>query len=128
MIVLDSHVWFWWSVLPAKLSRRARQAITGAASIGVSPLSCYEIVWGVRAHRIALDRPISQWLRDALSAEGIRLVDLHPAAAQRAAQLGAAFPGDPIDRLLYATAVHLGVPLVTRDRRLRAADPERTLW
>lgn len=29
------------------------------------------------------------------------------------------FPGDPADRLIYATAVEYGCPLITKDRRLR---------
>ncbi len=29
------------------------------------------------------------------------------------------FPGDPADRLIYATAVEHGWPLITKDQRLR---------
>ena len=45
---------------------------------------------------------------------------LSPAAAAWAGTLGpGSFPGDPIDRMLYATALDLRVPLVTKDERLR---------
>jgi PIN domain nuclease of toxin-antitoxin system len=42
----------------------------------------------------------------------------------------ATFPGDPADRLIYATAIEQGVRLVTKDRRLRAHRHPRplTLW
>lgn len=128
MILLDTHAWLWWAAGGEKLSPRAREAISTASSIGVSPLSCFEIATGVRKGRIGLDRPVTRWLRDALGAEGIAVVDLHPQAAAFAGRLGPAFTGDPIDRLLYGTARHLDVPLVTGDRRLREADPHRTLW
>jgi PIN domain nuclease of toxin-antitoxin system len=38
------------------------------------------------------------------------------------------FPGDPVDRLIYATARSLGATLVTRDRAIRTFDPQGTLW
>jgi PIN domain nuclease of toxin-antitoxin system len=37
-----------------------------------------------------------------------------------AALPGNAFPGDPADRLLYATALELTVPFVMKDKRVRA--------
>ncbi len=40
-------------------------------------------------------------------------------AAALAGGLPTHFPGDPIDRLLYATARDHRVPLVTKDERLR---------
>ncbi len=38
------------------------------------------------------------------------------------------FVGDPIDRIIYATARAADAQLVTRDERLRRFDPERILW
>ncbi|MGH8874116.1 MAG: PIN domain-containing protein [Acidimicrobiia bacterium] len=39
---------------------------------------------------------------------------------------------DPVDRMLYATAHHLNVPLVTKDRRLQklaaTAGDVRVIW
>ena len=53
-------------------------------------------------------------------------------AAAWAGVLPATFPGDPIDRLLYATARDLRVPLVTKDDRLRsfarAAGDIEVIW
>jgi len=46
----------------------------------------------------------------------------------REALLPATFPGDPADRLIYATAVAHGVRLITRDERISAFDPQRTIW
>lgn len=128
MILLDTHVWFWWTVSPDELSEAAGEAIAGADTIAVSPLSCYELGILVRRGRAQLDREIADWTRQALAREGILVAEVHPSAALRAAALGPEFPGDPIDRLLYATAVELGARFVTRDERLRAADPVRTLW
>lgn len=50
-------------------------------------------------------------------AEAVVIVSLEPALAVDAADLGA-FHGDPADRMIAATARHLGATLVTRDTKL----------
>jgi PIN domain nuclease of toxin-antitoxin system len=49
----------------------------------------------------------------------VRTIPLTPAIAEAAVSLPRDFPADLADRLIYATAVELGVRLVTKDRRLR---------
>ena len=44
---------------------------------------------------------------------------LSPAIAATAVSLPTSFPGDPADRLIYATAIEYGLRLVTKDQRLR---------
>ncbi|HEV2845207.1 MAG TPA: PIN domain-containing protein, partial [Thermoanaerobaculia bacterium] len=38
------------------------------------------------------------------------------------------FHGDPADRLIVATAIETGVPLVTRDRQIRDFGRVDVLW
>jgi PIN domain nuclease of toxin-antitoxin system len=35
---------------------------------------------------------------------------------------------DPVDLIIMATAVHHGVPLITKDNRIRAAGVVETIW
>jgi PIN domain nuclease of toxin-antitoxin system len=42
--------------------------------------------------------------------------------------LPAAFPGDPADRLIVATALIEGATLVTRDGRIRRSALVETVW
>jgi PIN domain nuclease of toxin-antitoxin system len=62
--------------------------------------------------------PIRSWL-EHLAAQ-IRTLPLTPAIADTAVSLPASFPGDPADRLIYATAIEHGLRLITKDRKLRA--------
>ena len=129
MIVLDTHAWLWWVSQPDKLSRPARAAIEAASEIGVSTLSAWEVAMLVGKGRIALDRDISIWVRQALALE--RVVVLSPSAdvAVAAALLDAEdFPGDPADRLIYATARSTGASLVTRDEALHRFDARTAVW
>ena len=78
--------------------------------------------------RLELDRDVLVWIRQALALPRVTLVPLTPEIAVRSTRLGAAFPGDPADRILVATARELGASLVTKDRILRSAEGVRTVW
>jgi PIN domain nuclease of toxin-antitoxin system len=127
-LLLDSHVVQWWSAEPEKLSARAAKAIEAADEIAVSSISWFELAWLARHDRITVSMPIRSWL-DGL-AEEIRTVGVTPAIADSAVTLASSFPGDPADRLIYATAVENGWQLVTKDRRLRSHRHPRplTIW
>lgn len=130
MIVLDTHAWVWWLAAPDRLSPGARDAIAGAAEIGVSAISAWEVAMLAERGRISLDRPAPRWVRAALSADPRTIeLPLTSAIAVRAAQLGAdGMHGDPADRFIYATARDRDAPLVTRDAALRAHDAAHTVW
>ena len=42
--------------------------------------------------------------------------------------LAEGFPGDPADRLIYATATEHGLPLVTMDAKLRSRPGSVAVW
>lgn len=129
MIVLDTHAWLWWLAAPARLSRPAGKAIEQAPRIGVSTLSAWEVAMLAIRGRISLDRDVGLWVRQALADE--RVESLAPSAdvAVAAGLLDAQrFPGDPVDRMIYATARSIGATLITRDTAIRAFDSIATLW
>ncbi|MFI4991595.1 MAG: type II toxin-antitoxin system VapC family toxin [Solirubrobacterales bacterium] len=129
MIVLDTHAWLWWLAAPARLSRAATEAIERAPRVGVSTLSAWEVAMLAVRGRISLDRDVGLWVGQALADE--RVESLSPSAdvAVAAGLLDAqSFPGDPVDRLIYATARSTGATLITRDAAIRAFDSASTLW
>ena len=116
-VLLDSHVLHWWSAEPDRLSAVARTAVLEAEELAVASITWFELAWLAAHERINVSIPISTWL-EGLSAQ-VRTVGTTPAIALAAVALPSSFPGDPADRLIYATAVEHGWPLVTKDRRLR---------
>ncbi len=129
MIVLDTHVWVWWAAeVPRRVSARARRAIAESPAVGVSAISTWEVAMLVAKGRLDLDRDVLVWIRQALALPRVTLVPLTPEIAVRSTRLGDAFPGDPADRILVATARELGAVLVTKDGALRKTGGVRTIW
>ena len=128
MIVLDTHAWLFWRGDPARLGSAALTAIESADQVGVSAISAWEVSTLVRRGRIGLDSDPGRWIRRALG--GARTVELPVTAAiaAAAASLADGFPGDPADRIVYATAVGAGARIATRDRAIAAYDPRRAVW
>jgi PIN domain nuclease of toxin-antitoxin system len=127
-VLLDTHVLHWWTAEPGRLSAAAIEAISAADELAVAAITWYELAWLARHDRISLGLPLRAWL-DGLVAD-VRTVPVSPSIAATAVELPASFPGDPADRLIYATAIEKGVQVVTKDRRLRShKHPRRiTVW
>jgi PIN domain nuclease of toxin-antitoxin system len=127
-VLLDSHVVHWWSAEPDRISTAASNAISEARELAVADISWFELAWLARHERIVVTIPLDAWLRE-LAAQ-VRAVPVTPAIAHTAVNLPAAFPGDPADRLIYATAVEYGWQLVTKDQGLRRHRHPRpvTVW
>lgn len=107
----------WWSAEPGRVSRTAREALDGADELVVAAVSWFELAWLARHERIVVNIPIRSWL-DGLAAE-VQTIGVTPAIADTAVALPSFFPGDPADRLIYATAVEHDLPLVSEDRAMR---------
>lgn len=127
-VVLDTHVLHWWSAEPDRLSSVARRAIEDAQELAIASITWFELAWLATHERIDLSIPIRTWL-DGLSSE-VRTIGTTPSIALAAVSLSSTFPGDPADRLIYATAMEHGWPLITKDERLGAhRSPRRiAIW
>jgi PIN domain nuclease of toxin-antitoxin system len=118
-VLLDTHALLWWQAGGERLSRAAAAAIEAATAILVSPLTFWEVATLHRLGRVGLDREPAAWAASLLQADRLKLVPLTAEAAMWAGQIDDAFPGDPIDRLLYATARDRRVPLISKDEPMR---------
>lgn len=124
-VLLDSHVIHWWSAEPEWISSAATEALGEADELAVAAISWLELACLAKHERIVVAIPIRSWL-EHLAAQ-IRTLPLTPAIADTAVALPSSFPGDPADRLIYATAIEHGLRLITQDRRLRAHRHPRPL-
>lgn len=128
MTLLDTHAWLWWVSDPSLLSKIALREIRRADRIGVSAISCLEVATAVAKGRISVDRGILDWLEQALAQPRVELLPLTPRVSVKATQLGAAFHGDPADRIIVATAILESAVLVTKDFRIRKYPGVPAIW
>jgi PIN domain nuclease of toxin-antitoxin system len=108
------------------LAPEAERAIVNAGLAGgihVSPASAWEIGMlarprGARNLAVTFLPDAKTWFGNVISRPGVRLAALSPEIAIDSFFLPGPLHADPADRLLIATARHLIVPIVTRDRRI----------
>jgi PIN domain nuclease of toxin-antitoxin system len=117
VIVLDSHIWFWWINLELHRMPPAMLAvIESAPRVGVSPVSCFELALAHRRGRLELPLPVQEWFSLALTGSDVALLPLTPAIAARAVELPE-MHRDPFDRIIIATALEMDARLASVDGR-----------
>ena len=129
MILLDTHTLIWLARAPSKLSKPAAEAIRASVRNGglaVSAITIWELAWLATHARLNLRESVDAFVEELTSRTAIRPIT--PKIAVLASQLPRTFPGDPGDRLIGATAMSEGIPLITKDRSIRNHKQIKTIW
>ena len=117
-MLLDTHIWLWALLDPARLSRAVRALLASPTeTLRLSPISVWEAVMLAERGRIALEPDPRSWLDRALATAPVAEAPLtfEVAMASRSIALD---HKDPADRFIAASALVFGLTLVTADARL----------
>lgn len=115
MIILDTHIWFWFVNGDAdRLPEYHKERIELAERVGISPVSCFEIALARQKGKLELPCETHTWLEQALEPAGIEIFPLTPSIASRAVDL-TQIHKDPFDRIIIATALEYGAMLSSVD-------------
>jgi len=130
VILLDTHVVLWLTTDPAKLSSKARSAIEDARKNGdglaISDITLLELATLASKSRIHLGISLESFLQE-VDARFV-VVPISGRACARAMGLPIAYPKDPADRIIGATALVEGLALITADREILRSKLVRTIW
>ncbi len=120
-LLLDTHTLLWMVEDHPRLGSATAKVLNRTAQEGrlmVSAITPWEIALLVAKKRIELHQESLAWIQSALSLPGMQLVPLEPEIAVASTCLPFEMHPDPADRIIVATARHLGATLVTADQIL----------
>ena len=121
MILLDTHIWVWWTADSEKLNSRHKAFIgeRESAGLGVSIISCREVAKLYQKGKIQFTIPLKDWFEEALSYPNVRILELNTDIIPKSIALSPNFHNDPADQLIAATSVVNDMPLLTQDKRMQ---------
>lgn len=129
--VADTHTVIWYLSADSRLSATAKKVIDAAAAngdeIGISGITLVEIVYLVEKGRISAQH-FTQLASELLATGSVFAkvpVDLH--IARSLSQVSVAQVPDMPDRITAATAVQYGVPVISRDGKIRQSGI-KSIW
>ncbi len=131
MIVLDTHVWLWWisnpEILPIAATKAIDQSIT-ENGIVISSISTWEVALLVDKGRLKLSVDVRDWVRKTESLPFVRFIPVDNTISLRSVTLPGQFHSDPADRIITATAMTMGLPLITKDEKIITYPHVHTIW
>lgn len=124
-VLLDTNAWAWTlSNNTLRLSQAAVDAIEAADSVFVSPIAVFEIGQKVRIGKWPEMEPYVEGIEQIFLGRGGAFAPLTPATCLAASLLDWDHR-DPFDRLMAATAIELGVPLISTDTHFDSLPPRK---
>jgi PIN domain nuclease of toxin-antitoxin system len=129
--VADTHTAVWYLFNHPKLSAGARRAIEEAFragdQIGVSSISLVEMIYLTEKGRIP-STAVQDLVRGLFDPEyPLHELPVDASVAQQMASISRDEVPDMPDRIVAATGLRYGVPVISRDEKIRAARI-RTIW
>lgn len=130
MILVDTHIVVWLAFHQDRLSKRAKEAIQGARknneSLAICDITLLELATLVSKGRIRLNVTLESFLQEVESR--FTVLPISSRACVRVLELPAAYPKDPTDRIIGATALVEGLVLLTEDAGIRQSKVVQTTW
>jgi PIN domain nuclease of toxin-antitoxin system len=123
VIVVDTHIVVWLTIEPRKLPKATGKLIAEFRArnegIAIAGTTLWELAMLAALGRIKPAIPLGLYLRRV--EQMFEVLPITAAIAERSVQFSAAYPMDPADKLIGATASVHGVPLVTRNKGIVAS-------
>lgn len=131
MIVLDTHAWVWFLSNPELLSKKAKRYVDAAVkekAIMISSISAWEVAFLVARKRLILTLELSDWIAKSEMLPFFKFIPVDNSVAIKSVNLPQPLHRDPADRIIIATAISLGAPIMTKDEKILNYPHVQTIW
>ena len=131
MIVLDTHAWVWFISNPELLSERAKRYLDAAVeekAIMISSISVWEVALLIAKKRLILTLELNDWIAKSEMLPFFKFIPVDNSVAIKSVNLPQPLHSDPADRIIIATAISLGAPIVTKDEKILNYPHVQTIW
>ena len=131
MIVLDTHAWIWFTSNPEALSQKAQIVVDAAVkekNLLISSISAWETALLVKKGRLKLTMDVTDWIAKSENLPFIQFIPVTNSIAVKSVNLPPPLHPDPADRIIIATALSTGAPIVTKDKKILDYSHVKTIW
>lgn len=131
-IIIDTHTAIWYFANSPNISRSAAKAIDNVVASGdlvlLSTISIVEIIYLIDKGKLVPQTLVNLMQALRLPNNSFISQELTDDISQAVAQIPRQTVPDMPDRIISATALHLDLPLVTKDRKIQALKSITTIW
>lgn len=127
-MLLDTCALLWLASTPTELPGYVRRVIAcNAGNLFISAITAFEI--GIKHHRGALQLPLApaDWIAQVLDNHGVQSIAVDWHVAERSTALPPLHK-DPADRIIIATSLATGAPIITPDRAIKQYPGVSVVW
>ncbi len=129
-MLLDTNVVLWLATDPKQISGKAQSSLaanrTQGYGLSISTTTLWEISLLAAKGKLAFDPSVDSFLQKLERLYNVLPITRHIALA--GSRFSVAYPKDPADRQIGATALIHGMPLVTADKAIRTSGEVPTIW
>ncbi|MGA9525063.1 MAG: type II toxin-antitoxin system VapC family toxin [Myxococcaceae bacterium] len=129
MIVLDTHALLWWALSAEQLSAAAAEVCERMERDGgfASSISIWELGVKIRNGKLDLGLPLPEFVRRLEQGGVVELLPVDTSIWIQTATLEWDHR-DPADRVIVATALQKGLPILTKDDALHGFGAVQCVW
>ncbi|MEO6132031.1 MAG: type II toxin-antitoxin system VapC family toxin [Saprospiraceae bacterium] len=128
--MVDTHVILWDHLDHKRMTSKAKRAIIQADEnhqIVICEISLWEIAMLMKKKRLKLHISYPDFIDEILHARNYILQGISPEIANMSSEINIG-TNDPADNIITASAMVLGIPLITADQSIQKFPELKTIW